>query len=879
THRYEAPGQYTVTLTSFNNGCPQTISKTQYIDVKPPMADFEYDIDCSNLQNVNFTNTSVTDPSKGAISFAWQFGDPSSNNSTDISPSFIYPGIGSYSVTLTATNGGCTHSVTKIVTLADVSADFEASETTVCRSGVFTIEAVKSNPDLISQYEWTINGGTPFIGPRSFETSFPANGVYSVGLRIIDINGCEAMLNRPDYITVQGPFASFTAAATNGCPFEPVTFTDNSDSDAPLISWTFNFGNGDTQSFGSAPFTYHYTDTGWYNVTLTVTDNDGCSDAFTLADAIHITKPTASFSAERTLFCPGGELAFYDSSKGYTLTHSWNFGDQGTSTDPSPVHIYQGDDAVYSVELIVTDMYGCKDTLLKQDYITIVRPKPAFDLIDSSSICPPLETKFFRKGTDYESFYWDFGDGTVSELDNPVNFFNTYGSYEVRLYVTGYGGCVEYASQQVNVYNPYSYTNISMSPITSCNELTVDFGINTPPATRFVFYYGDGTSDTTGTRNLSHFYDFPRNYAPYLILTDSLDCTVTVGGPNTIRIIGAVPIFSPDKKNFCDESIVYFRNFTQGNDPIVSTVWDFADGTTSTDQEPTHFFNTPGVYPVTLTVTTEANCTKSFIDTIRVYNTPEPIIFSDDLVCLNELIAFQGQLALADTSITWNWNLGNGVTTQNADTSTSYTRAGTVTVNLSATNLLGCSGSTSKSITVAPLPEILFESDPVVPVGSSITIPVTYSPNVVQWIWTPSNTLNCNNCGNPVATPQFTTTYRVDVTDANGCKNSSDVTVKVICNEENYFVPNTFSPNNDGINDVFYPRGKGIHRVESMKIFNRWGQLIFERRNFMANDANAGWDGTIKGKPAEADTYVYIVEFICENATIIPFKGNVTLIR
>src|SRR5690606_18340465 len=160
---------------------PQTISKTQYIDVKPPMADFEYDIDCSNLQNVNFTNTSVTDPSKGAISFAWQFGDPSSNNSTDISPSFIYPGIGSYSVTLTATNGGCTHSLTKIVTLADVSADFDASDTTVCRSGAVTIEAVKSNPDLISQDEWTINGGTPFIGPRSFETSFPANGVYSVG--------------------------------------------------------------------------------------------------------------------------------------------------------------------------------------------------------------------------------------------------------------------------------------------------------------------------------------------------------------------------------------------------------------------------------------------------------------------------------------------------------------------------------------------------------------------------------------------------------------------------------------------------------------------------------------------------------------------------
>jgi gliding motility-associated-like protein len=100
-----------------------------------------------------------------------------------------------------------------------------------------------------------------------------------------------------------------------------------------------------------------------------------------------------------------------------------------------------------------------------------------------------------------------------------------------------------------------------------------------------------------------------------------------------------------------------------------------------------------------------------------------------------------------------------------------------------------------------------------------------------------------------------------------------------VCNEKNYFIPNTFSPNGDGTNDVFYPRGSGINRIFSMRIFNRWGELVFERKDFNANEAAAGWNGTVKGKPAEQDVYVYIIEFICDNATIIPYRGNVALIR
>jgi gliding motility-associated-like protein len=115
--------------------------------------------------------------------------------------------------------------------------------------------------------------------------------------------------------------------------------------------------------------------------------------------------------------------------------------------------------------------------------------------------------------------------------------------------------------------------------------------------------------------------------------------------------------------------------------------------------------------------------------------------------------------------------------------------------------------------------------------------------------------------------------------DIYGCAASQDITITVICNSQNYFVPNTFSPNGDGQNDVFMPRGRSIDRVSRMQIFNRWGEIVYEKKNFMVNDASAGWNGMYKGKPAMTDVYIYVIEFVCDNASIVPYKGNVTLLR
>jgi len=191
----------------------------------------------------------------------------------------------------------------------------------------------------------------------------------------------------------------------------------------------------------------------------------------------------------------------------------------------------------------------------------------------------------------------------------------------------------------------------------------------------------------------------------------------------------------------------------------------------------------------------------------------------------------------------------------------------------------GCADTTSQVIPAYPRPSIKGPAAISTPVGFPVTLPFTYGSGIISYSWTPATNLDCTDCSNPIATPIFSTTYRVIVADSNHCIAYDSIFVKTICNEKNYFIPNTFSPNGDGVNDVFYPRGKSLYNVQSMRVFNRWGQKVFERRDFPANSQSQGWDGTFNGQKAPVDAYVYIIEVICDNAQVIALKGDVTLVR
>ncbi|MGZ8558430.1 MAG: PKD domain-containing protein [Chitinophagaceae bacterium] len=879
-HTFIDTGALNVTLTVLNNGCDNSIS--QIIEVKPPIAKFDYDVNCVN-RAVTFTNTSLINSTVTPLTYLWKMGDPASTQFTTATPpAFTYPSPGSYNVTLTVTNGTCSFTLTKPVIVVDEKADFSTNKNQVCKNETFTLTAINSVAANISNYSWTIGQTVISAGSRSLSHSLPTEGIYDVSLTITDINGCKNTKTVAGYIKANGPTAKFVPATAGGCLNKTVSFIDQSTSvSTNLVSWEWDFGDGTKQIFTVPPYTHTYSKEGKYRVSLKVTDAAGCTDRYTLPSTLLVTNPLVGFRSD-TVYCPGAPLQFVDTSSGAGLSYQWNFGDGNISNLQNPKNSYPSGDASYSVKLKIKDISGCEDSVTKTNYIRIRSPKAALGIKDTTTICPPLRTSFTFKGSDYKSFYWDFGDGGSTTLQNPSYFFSDYGHFIPKLFLVGPGGCIDSAQSSVAVYDPFASTKINYGPVTkACNSLNVDFDLTVPPSFKFIFYFGDGSADSSQRTKLSHFYSRPSFNTPGIVIIDTISgCLIPLNGNTRIDILGAIPLFGKDKKEFCDQGKVTFKNFTTKNEPITSTLWDFGDGATSTANEPSHTFTQPGIYIVKLTVTTQSNCSRTFSDTIRVYRTPIATIQSRDTICLNIPQLIEGALGNADTLTKWQWTFGNGQTSSLQNNTVTFTTAGNYAVNLTTSNKIGCRAEATKNIYVSTLPTATAVEDPTtIMSGGGTNLLMNYTGNIASYNWIPTTRLSCTNCPSPYANPRSTTKFIVQIEDRYGCKNSGDINVIVVCGNQNYFVPNTFSPNGDGRNEVFFPKGTGLFRIKSMRVFNRWGELVFEKKDFAANDPSVGWNGTYKGKVASSDAYIYTMEILCENNTIIPVKGNVTLLR
>lgn len=878
THVFEDTGRLFVVLTVSNNRC--RASDTVEVLIHPPVALFSYDVNCANDQ-VTFTNESLVNPTLTPLTWLWEMGDPSNTQyTTETPPPFTYPGPGSYVVRLSVTNGSCSYTTEQRVRLLNEEANFTVSDANVCPGDEVELSATGSNADVIEWYAWSINGVAQTDSSRTINFNPPTPGNYNVRLTISDLNGCTSTRTINNVFVVNGPEARFTVAQAGDCSARTFTFIDQSTSLTPITNWQFNFGDGTVQNFTAPPFTHSFPGTGVYNVRMTITDQGGCESSYRLPTPLLVSNPRAGFRAD-TFYCPGAPISFIDTSSGVALNYFWDFGDGSTSTEANPQHAYADGDADYTIKLVVTDINGCQDSVIRPAYIKIRSPKAAFAIQDTTSICPPLRTIFTFQGADYDSFLWDFGDGGMSTQMNPTHFYGLTGTFTPKLYLTGRGGCIDSAQSSVTVHN-IADVRLDYGPVLrACNSLNVDFNLTIPPGFKFILYFGDGTADSSRQTVLSHFYSKPSFSRPYIIVYDSISgCQNTITGANRVEVMGAIPLFGINRDEFCDQGEVVFTDFTTRNEPIISTTWTFGDGGTSTEQSPTHLFTTPGTYIVRLDITTQSNCSSQYTDTILVYRTPAPIISARDTICVNQSELFGGSIAVADSITNWNWTFGNGRTATTQDGITTYAIPGDYTVRLITTNAIGCADTTTRAVYVSPLPTATPVQDPITIIaGGSTPLSMNYTGNIGNYSWTPEYRLSCFNCPEPIANPPASTRYDVTLETVHGCMGRGSIMVNVVCNNLNYFIPNTFSPNGDGRNDRFFPRGTGLFRIKSFSVFNRWGQVIYEKRDFAPNDPSAGWDGRYKGQPSSPDVYIYMMEIICDNNVVIPVKGNITLLR
>lgn len=470
----------------------------------------------------------------------------------------------------------------------------------------------------------------------------------------------------------------------------------------------------------------------------------------------------------------------------------------------------------------------------------------------------------YSLGTD--EFIWDFGvDGITTDVSTdeiPTYTYPDTGTYQVQLIAFPGYDCSDTTYITVYVY-PELIPEIIFdnacagAPVNFIDATTTTYGT----LETCEWNYGDGWGSTE--QNPVYAYDEAGNYMLIFTVTNSFGCTAQIYDtisiyPNPYAFVATDTACLNTSTTIEDGSVVLAGN------SIIDWQWTI-DGVAAENAESIEWtFNTPGTYDVTLTVTTDKGCTSTISDSLIVPDQIVAGVLDDYLVCEGDTITLT-----ATGGNQYTWFPVDGVSDPDAATTA-------IIPDVSQQYMVivsdGCTFDTAyTNIEVLPAPEMTAGPDTTIYHGQTVTL---YATGAESYVWTPEGGLSDPLISNPVATPDLTTAYLVTGTGANGCSatGTAFITVLPVC--QVFSTVNAFSPNNDGINDLFRLHTSGDDALVSMEIFNRWGQRVF-----YTNSLEFGWDGTDgNGVAQEVGAYVYIIYTACDGIEQ-QLSGMVTLLR
>ena len=409
-HTYTTLGAETVTLIAYNykSQCADSIKSS--FTIAQPIASFTVkdSIGCYPFTAV-FTNTS-----QDSIKFQWNFGDsanPTTDTSTKANPTYTYHNPGKDIVKLIITDiNGCKDSTSKTLKTLGPIPYFSSVPLKGCRPlNVMLKDSSKTDSTLL-QWNWNFGDGTS-IGSTSIDSiahTYSVNGTYTIKMVVSDKNGCKDSITKNNYVQVTFPIPAFTRDSFS-CKGNLLTFNSTGTAIGPTYTW--NFGDGVSNTTHNSSVTHAYATDNLYTVSLTVKDTNGCKDS--LKETVLILKPTASFStAVSSVKCGNATVSFTDLSTGGPFTSwYWNFGDGSSSPQQNASHTYIAP-GTYNAYLIVTNAGGCTDTLQQNGIVVVPGPIGTLSYTPTKG-CNPLTVHFTATSSNSQSYLWDFGDGTV----------------------------------------------------------------------------------------------------------------------------------------------------------------------------------------------------------------------------------------------------------------------------------------------------------------------------------------------------------------------------------------------------------------------------------------------------------------------------------
>jgi gliding motility-associated-like protein len=766
-------------------------------------------------------------------------------------------------------------------------------------------------------------GGTFTSGTHTIKASAPFNAIaygfgsvesygYAAGTNLQDLNEYVKFLNPVSDTTQIGGCAGVNYKLQLTVPYQ----TTN-------ISWNFNDGtlpnveiNPTFQSQmvkgNQTLYTYAYPKLVSYtagthavvaSVLNPVANECGATDNIEF-DFTITNPPVTGFSAPANT-CLGDSTRFKDTTSvaigNYEKYWLWDFGDGQTSKVQNPAHLYKtaGD---YAVVLTVTDNNGCPTV---SNPVSIhVSTLPVANFTASTPDCANQNITLTDQSTSTDGtikkWIWSYGDGKTDTLISNQPFthlYDTTGVDTVSLTVITDKGCISNVYTKVLTIHPLAIVDFTL-PYVCLDDAFAQFNDKTTVAdstqSAFTYQWNFGDSSSTAANNISHLqnpkhkYSNQGNYSVSLTVTSKYGCITSKTQSFTVN--GATPkavfmvenqnfLCSADSVTFDDQSYVDFGNVTKlvwyfdyNNHPTDSVVYTAVN--MPSDKKYRYFYGLNSTtnansYQVQMFAYSGQTCFNPVQQNITVY--PNPVVNLSPagplVLCqTDQPIQFTSTSNIAGTGV----YSGTGVSASGLfDPKVSGTGTFTILYVFTATNT-GCTDSTSVKITVNAVPVVSSSAELVLLEGGQVTLDAkaAISIGTMTYKWSPALNLDFSNVLNPVANPTNDITYTLTATSNTGCTGTTSIFVKVL---KEPTVPNTFTPNGDGINDIWNIKYLDQYPNATVEIFNRYGEKVYYSHNYPIP-----WDGTYKGSNLPAGTYYYIIN---PNSGRKALSGHVTIIR
>jgi PKD repeat protein len=727
---------------------------------------------------VNFTNTSTG----GATNYNWSFGNGNNAvNPNPPNPATTYNSAGTYTVTLTASNGGANDVHTVVINAyATPVAAFTINNSTVCLGKTISFtDNSNAGSGNIASWVWDFGDGNGLTNTISGSSSHSYNstGTFPVSLTVTNNFGCFKSITKPITI-VNSPTANFTGTPLTSCsaPLN-VTFTNSSITNGGA-TYNWDFGNGNN-SVAASPPVQTYNLLGNYTVSLIVKEQ-GCSDTLINTNYVVIQNVVPDFSADNTNVCLGQTINFTDLSSPLTASRTWDFGDGQTATTAMPSHTYTST-GTYTVSLLNAN--GCVNKKVKNNYIKVFPlPVAAFNVSDSVSCTIPFAVNFTDKSIGAVSWNWDFGDGITSTLQNPPHSYTAIGNYNVSLTITDAKGCSNTLTKNNLIKISPTTADFFASPFQGCIPLVVNFTSTsqslTSPIVSYHWDFGNGVA-TTASPNKSHLYNANGKYTVKLVVTALSGCKDSITKTNYVKA-GTKPTanFSVVDSSICHRNTAQFTDLSIGAD---SAHWVFSSDTTTFDTpsgailpfNPVfHFFRDTGVSSIKQVVFNNG-CADSIQKINAIYIHPARSLFTYSLNCTNYYsVNFSNKSQGAD-SIVWDFGDGTPLVSNISNITHTFASEGLKYISLKAFNFTtGCFETNRDSFSIAqPIAKSSIVKD-----TSCYGIPVSFNnlsqdSKTVLWDFGDGNKSSADSPKHKYSLPGLYTSKLV-ITDINGCKDS-----------------------------------------------------------------------------------------------------------